>query len=116
MKALYCLNCGDMRGLLVDAMRHPVPVSCDCGLCHARWTDPFRGVAIYAEDRPDTVRVLGIHNEVLAREPNYLAWKDSPTYMFFHKQSMIVCVRPGETSDTRYTGKGEIYGEASPAA
>lgn len=105
MKLLYCLKCGDMRALDPKC----APVSCRCGTCHARWTDPRRGLAIYSEDEYGYCRMLGIHNGVLGQRPMYQAWRDADGYLFQREESMIINTRPGYSSDTRLTGREEVY-------
>lgn len=79
-KALFCANCGDIRGL--PPTTAPLPYSqCCCGRVRGRWVDPQRGTALFnetldpipafeletlgrlAEQRYQAQRVLGVTDE-----------------------------------------------------
>lgn len=108
VKALVCLDCGDIRALSSDES-----VACRCQNASARWLDPVRGtVEVSARDR-QRVRILGIHNQFLqlstqlTQNQQWAEWHDLVTgdadgYLF-HKDKRncwVALVRVGESSDT----------------
>lgn len=106
MKALLCTDCFDLVALDTSAR------FCKCGKCAARWEDPYKGTAIYAEkgDACKNCWGIGIHNHLLIMD-SYDSWKLADGYLFKEKQSMIVKFKPGTTNDTRWTSIQEVLNE-----
>lgn len=122
MKAIYCGACGDFVALQ-DEVR-----SCKCRTVHGRWYDGAKGQALVAETEryfdqvkrdlakegaePECAWILGIDNALLhgahsdpPRGPNYLEyrdWQNAHGTLFKTYETLILRVRPGESSDTRF--------------
>jgi hypothetical protein len=124
MKALYCAACGSIIGLPQDDKIW----GCRCNRVYARWVDPKRGTCMFAEtadpvnaladDPPVSLAaplyawLLGINNAILrgaqAKEPRgpsyleYRDWMNAEGTLFKTYESVIIRVRPGETSDSQF--------------
>jgi len=63
VKALVCLKCSTIQSPNTDkSWTH-----CACGQSAIRWVNPERGTAEMWAVEPLYVRLLGLHNEILAR-------------------------------------------------
>ena len=111
MKALVCLSCSTIRSPRTDrSWTH-----CECGQSGIRWVDPEKGVAeMWAVD-PLYVRLLGLHNGVLAhpivpgvgirdeswRHLHKVICEQAEGYLFHtdHRGCWAVVTWPGESSD-----------------
>lgn len=102
MKGLFCLACGDIRGILDTGY----PTTCECGACSAGWDDPRKGLAwFFATDRRK-LWGLGFHNGFLSHEgatwDAHHVWETADGYYFKTMESPVVKFKPGFTSDTRW--------------
>lgn len=123
MKLLFCESCGD----IVAPLDTPnFPRWCSGGEHAVWWVDPARGILrLYERDGrydPDTENgghtwsrkrsphrafVLGLHNGLLtypsglSRESiDAIIGATPDSYLFARQRSLIIRIRPGETSDT----------------
>ena len=109
MKALFCLRCGDVRGLQENW------VFCKCRQASARWTDPHAGKAeVRATDR-GAVFMLGLNNQMISHAAygphEDKDWRDfhdqattAPGYLFdkSHRGCWAVLFCIGETGDVKW--------------
>lgn len=134
MKALYCSACGAIIGLPQDT----TVWGCRCRRVYARWVDPDRGTCMFTEfveplpddakrsdpspptrDEPECAWLLGIDNAILRgawakppRGPSYLEyrdWMNAEGTLFKTYESVIIRVRPGESSDSRFVTADELF-------
>lgn len=110
MKLLFCEHC---RGLSIPPSLPSVPSYCRCRQAACWWIDPAGGeLGVYAEHGVQSVRVVGLHNGLLVddMEGGYVDHKTMQTilaqtpasYLFHRVGSLVVCFRPGYTSDTHF--------------
>ncbi len=128
MKALYCVNCGD---IIAPLPRANEPRWCQCGRHAVWWRDPFEGllsvhdtqrimqVGIEEDGREiaappswwsPAAFVLGLVNSWLTSPHEPLTAEDyrqfvleiPPSYIFRTVGSVAIRFRPGESRDTRW--------------
>lgn len=117
MKAIFCLNCFDIRGLIVNK-----EVVCSCGNTRGRWYDPDRGLALVDGNNRDVVRVMGFHNSWLGAAldmTSHEGWRDLTSYYvrtargyLFHENMRncpVVIIRVGDTSDVTWMDNAAYF-------
>ena len=106
MKGLFCLRCGDIRGL-----RAGETVYCSCGRCAGGWDDPERGLAWFYTENRDDLWGLGFDNRFLLHPGStweaHHVWQSADGYYFKSMESPVVKFKPGFTNDTRWVDFAE---------
>lgn len=136
MKLLYCEQCGD---LVVPSGTPKQARLCRCTRACIWWEDPAAGkLVVYSVSGPSSVSVIGLHNGLLTepfhshREPSTeggcerrlipgdtiarLIDETPGSYLFKQVQSLVIRIRPGYSSDTRFAGEEEaapVYAKAA---
>lgn len=108
MKIVMCLECGDMFSPGFVKVKH-----CECGYTFGKWQNPSAGTLdVYSKVGTGHLLILGINNDFITLAGKCKSdedWKEGtakildacPGYLFHRnrRNSPVVLVRPGESSD-----------------
>ena len=110
MKLLFCATCGD-----IQALHYYKAATCNCGKCMGRYTEPFKGQAVFTEvgeSRPKNIWVLGIPNPFLNNlPPDYRIYKEflNIGMEFKTNETLLLRIRPGDTGDTKFVKQRDFF-------